>query len=208
MSMNAGYVKCLPTIAVRFTLLVLLALVFPACENSNAPTAPSGGSPAPAPAPGPTNPTAAEFVTLVNQHRASLGLGILTWHAEAAGVGQTHSQDMVNRGFFSHINPDGETPWDRLAEAGITYTTAGENIAYGYATASAVLAAWLSSPGHKANIENPNFTHHGIGLVGTYWTHVFIKPATSPTAGALSVAPGRRSERAPDLLSGPTASRE
>lgn len=79
-----------------------------------------------------------------------------------------------------------------MADAGITYTTAGENIASGYPTASAVLAAWLSSPGHKANIENPNFTHHGTGLVGTYWTHVFIKPTTPPAAGALSARPESR----------------
>lgn len=74
---------------------------------------------------------------------------------------------MQQREFFDHTNPDGDSPFDRLATAGITYSTAGENIAYGYQTAEAVVAAWLDSPGHRANIERESFTHHGIGYVDT-----------------------------------------
>lgn len=161
----------------RLFSLVALALLATApigCTGSDSPTAPmapGGGSPAP----GPSAPEAQAFVTLMNQHRVSLGLSPLAWDGAVAAVATAHSQDMLDRGFFSHTNPDGETPWDRLAAAGITYTAAGENIAWGYPTGSAVLAAWLSSTGHKANIENPNFTHHGVGLVGTHWTHMFLR---------------------------------
>ncbi|HEY7728030.1 MAG TPA: CAP domain-containing protein, partial [Candidatus Eisenbacteria bacterium] len=105
-------------------------------------------------------------------------LAPLTWDPRVAAVAEGHSRDMVDRSYFSHVSPDGETPWDRLAAAGISYSAAGENIAYGYPTGSAVLAAWLGSPGHRANIENPSFTRHGVGLVGTYWTHVFIRPVS------------------------------
>ena len=177
-----GYRKRHP-LALGVVLAPLLALALTGCFGSDGspgsgPLAPGGSSPPPpSPAPAPADSIVAQFVVLVNQHRASMGLGTLTWHAGVAAVAQAHTQDMVDRNFFSHTNPDGETPWDRLAAAGITYSYAGENIAYGYPTASAVLAAWLASPGHKANIENPNFTHHGVGRVGTYWTHVFIKPA-------------------------------
>ena len=169
--------------AAALALAPLIALALTGCfgpdgSPGSGPLAPGGSSPPPpSPAPAPTDSIVAQFVVLVNQHRASLGLGTLAWHAGVAAVAQAHTQDMVDRNFFSHTNPDGETPWDRLAAAGITYSYAGENIAYGYPSASAVLAAWLASPGHRANIENPNFTHHGVGRVGTYWTHVFIKPA-------------------------------
>jgi uncharacterized protein YkwD len=163
--------------------LAILALSPVACRESAGPTAPKTSSPAPpAPAPGPTDPIVAELVTLVNQHRASLGLVQLQWDSRVAAVAQAHSQDMVDRSFFSHTNPDGETPWDRLAAAGVTYTYAGENIAYGYPTAASVFQAWMNSSGHRANIENPNFTHHGVGLVGTYWTHDFIRPTSSSAA--------------------------
>lgn len=161
----------------RFFSLIALAILATTpigCFDSDGPTAPiapGGGSPAP----GPSAPEAQAFVASMNQHRVSLGLSPLTWDPGVAAVATAHSQDMVDRGFFSHTNPDGETPWDRMAAAGVTYTAAGENIAYGYPTGSAVLAAWLGSPGHKANIENPNFTHHGVGLVGTHWTHNFIR---------------------------------
>ena len=159
-------------------LLVALAALSVAplgCFNSGAPTAPTKQNTGP-PAPGPTNPEVAAFATMVNQHRASLGLTQLAWRADVAAVATAHSQDMIDRSFFSHTNPDGETPWDRMHDVGITFSAGGENIAYGYATASAVYAAWMSSSGHKANIESPNFTQHGIGLVGTHWTHDFIRP--------------------------------
>ncbi len=58
----------------------------------------------------------------------------------------------------------------------MTYRLAGENIAAGYQTPSAVLEGWLGSPGHRANIENCGFTHHGVGLNESHWTHMFITP--------------------------------
>ena len=92
------------------------------------------------------------------------------------GHGQAHSADMIARSFFAHNNPDGDSPFDRLSDAGIDYSMAAENIAYGYGDAASVLQAWLDSPGHKANIENCSLTEHGVGLDGTHWTHVFIRP--------------------------------
>ena len=172
----------------RLLLAAVFLAAFPlvGCRDKSAPTAPATGL-NPAPAPAPSDPQVATFVGLVNEHRVSIGLSPLAWDGRVAAVAQAHSQDMVDRSFFSHTNPDGLSPFDRLAAAGISYTWAGENIAYGYPTASSVLAAWLNSPGHRANIENPNFTHHGVGLVNTYWTHVFIQPAT-PAAAALARA--------------------
>jgi uncharacterized protein YkwD len=116
------------------------------------------------------------FVQLLNDHRTSLGCPALSWNDEVAAVAQAHSEDMVARDFFSHTNPDGDSPFDRLHAAGISYTAAAENIAYGYPSAEAVLEAWLGSPGHRANIENCSLSEHGVGLDGTHWTHLFIRP--------------------------------
>jgi uncharacterized protein YkwD len=118
----------------------------------------------------------------MNDHRVSLGLQPLIWDSGVAAVARAHSQDMADRHFFSHANPDGLLPWDRLRGAGISYKAAGENIIHGYTTGASVLTAWLNSAGHRANIESPTYTHHGVGKFGTYWTHVFIRKRIHTTA--------------------------
>jgi uncharacterized protein YkwD len=142
----------------------LLALAVGACDSSDPVS------------PGPIDTEVERFQVLVNEHRASVGCPTLAWNTAVAGVAQAHSEDMVARAYFSHTNPDGESPFDRLASAGIDFSSAAENIAYGYPSADAVLSGWLGSPGHRANIENCALTEHGIGLEATYWTHVFIRP--------------------------------
>jgi uncharacterized protein YkwD len=122
------------------------------------------------------NPELVLFVDLMNDHRESAGCPRLTWNQDVALVALAHSEDMVERGFFDHTNPDGESPFDRLQNAGIPYSGAAENIAWGYSTATAVLEGWLNSSGHKANIENCSLTVHGVGLSQSRWTHLFIRP--------------------------------
>jgi uncharacterized protein YkwD len=116
------------------------------------------------------------FVELMNDHRVSLGCAQQIWNHDVAAVAQAHSEDMVERDFFAHTNPDGDSPFDRLQNAAIPYSGAAENIAWGYPTATAVLEGWLNSPGHKANIENCSLTEHGVGLHQSRWTHLFIRP--------------------------------
>lgn len=113
----------------------------------------------------------------LNRYRASVGCPALAWDDGAARVAQGHSDDMVVRNFFSHVNPDGKSPFDRLRDARIDYRVAGENIAKGYLTGSTVLDAWLASPSHRANIEDCRFTQHGVGLDRDRWTQVFVTPA-------------------------------
>jgi uncharacterized protein YkwD len=117
-----------------------------------------------------------EFVALANAHRTTVGCGPLEWLPPVAGVAQAHSEDMVARAYFAHTNPDGQSPFDRLAAAGIGYRRAAENIAWGYPSAPAVLSGWLGSPGHRANLENCALTHHGVGLIDSRWTHLFVTP--------------------------------
>ena len=121
------------------------------------------------------DPEVVEFVAAMNAHRQTVGCAPLTWHEGVAAVAEAHSADMVERDYFSHTSPDGEDPFERLTAAGIGWSGgAGENIAYGTSDGTTVLGLWLDSPGHRANIENCSYTHHGVGLVSAHWTHVFI----------------------------------
>jgi uncharacterized protein YkwD len=119
-------------------------------------------------------PELQSFVDQLNDHRESVGCPRLMWNEEVAEVARAHSQDMIDRDFFAHSDPDGVTPAQRLRNAGIDYRRMAENIAWGYPTGSAVLQGWLGSSGHRANIENCALLEHGVGLVGTHWTHKFV----------------------------------
>ena len=113
---------------------------------------------------------------LVNDDLESVGCPRLSWRNDIAAVALAHSKDMVERGFFEHINPDGKSPFDRLHGSSIFFIRAAENIAAGYTTAETVLAGWLSSPEHKTNLERCSMTEHGVGRYESTWTHVFIRP--------------------------------
>ncbi|MEV8540610.1 CAP domain-containing protein [Streptomyces sp. NPDC051572] len=122
--------------------------------------------------------TAAEVVELTNAERARAGLRALAVDPLLAAAAQAHSTDMVVRAFYSHTSPDGSQPWDRAAAAGSRRRTIGENIACGQRSAAEVVEGWMNSPGHRANILKPDFTHIGIGFAGggqtgTYWTQLF-----------------------------------
>lgn len=122
--------------------------------------------------------TAAEVVELTNAERARARLRALAVDPLLAAAAQAHSSDMVARAFYSHTSPDGSQPWDRAAAAGSRRRTIGENIACGQRSAAEVVEGWMNSPGHRANILKPDFTHIGIGFAGggqtgTYWTQLF-----------------------------------
>lgn len=117
-----------------------------------------------------------EVARLVNEIRRSRGLSPLTLDWQLSRVARYKSQDMKDKGYFSHTSPTYGSPFNMMKNFGITYKTAGENIAKGYATPAAVVDAWMNSPGHRANILNSSFTHIGVGYVaeGSYWTQMFV----------------------------------
>lgn len=111
---------------------------------------------------------------LVNEHRTGMGLAALQWNETIAIECRIHSEEMANTnslnhdGFNERINKIGET---------ISWSWAGENVAYNY-SAEAVVNAWLNSPGHKSNIEsNSNLTGVGVAYDGNtiYFTQIFIR---------------------------------
>ena len=118
----------------------------------------------------------AEVIRLVNEIRRQNGLGELTASAELSHVARLKSQDMHDKGYFDHTSPTYGSAFDMLRSFGISYRTAGENIAYGYSTTQAVVDAWMNSSGHRANILNASYTQIGVGHVqdGNYCTQIFV----------------------------------
>ncbi|MGM9608186.1 MAG: SafA/ExsA family spore coat assembly protein [Oscillospiraceae bacterium] len=117
-----------------------------------------------------------EVVRLVNEQRAQHGLKPLTENWELSRVARYKSQDMVDNRYFSHTSPTYGSPFQMIRAFGLSFRTAGENIAYGQRTPQAVVNAWMNSSGHRANILNASYTQIGVGYVagGNYWTQMFI----------------------------------
>jgi len=121
---------------------------------------------------------------LTNIEREKEGLPALTWNLTLASAARRHSKDLMLNNYFEHTGLNGTTPRQRMERAGITNITASaENIAAGHATPESVVADWMTSPGHRANILRTNVTHLGVGFVErpegssaqykTYWTQKF-----------------------------------
>ena len=117
-----------------------------------------------------------EVIRLVNEIRAENGLNALTYDWELSRVARFKSQDMKDNRYFAHNSPVYGTPFQMIRNFGISFRTAGENIAKGYSTPQAVVDGWMNSSGHRANILNASFTRIGVGYVaeGHYWTQMFI----------------------------------
>ncbi|WP_225834410.1 CAP domain-containing protein [Streptomyces sp. NK08204] len=142
------------------------------------PTAPKPTATASPSTPKPTataSGVVARIVELVNAERAKAGCAPVTLNATLTKAAQAHSADMASHQNMSHTGSDGSSPGDRITRAGYVWSTYGENIAYGYSTPEQVMAGWMSSPGHKANILNCAFKEIGVGLAqpGSYWTQDF-----------------------------------
>ncbi|MEU9284379.1 CAP domain-containing protein [Streptomyces sp. NPDC048275] len=165
-----------------------------AAPTSTAPTAPaSTAAPAPASTPAaapeetaaaspsasetaaPASGAVAQVVALVNSERSKAGCSPVTLNAKLSKAAQDHSADMASHSNMSHTGSDGSDPSQRITAAGYTWSTYGENVAYGYSTPEEVMAGWMSSPGHKENILNCDFKEIGVGLAqpNDYWTQDF-----------------------------------
>ncbi|HGH7180022.1 serine protease [Bacillus cereus] len=115
-------------------------------------------------------------VELTNAERTKQGLPALKIDTELSKVARIKSEDMQKNNYFDHNSPTYGSPFDMMKKFGISYTSAGENIAQGQRTPEEVVQAWMNSAGHRANILNNGFTHIGVGYVenGNYWTQQFI----------------------------------
>lgn len=128
----------------------------------------------------------AEVLALVNTERSNAGLSALAFDARLQASAEAHSFDMATNNCYGHNSCDG-TDWRTRVGSNYTGGGFGENIAAGYDTPQAVVAGWMNSTGHKANILNANYLGMGIGYsyqagttYGHYWTQDFGTLAAQP----------------------------
>ncbi len=121
------------------------------------------------------------MLTLVNQQRAKAGCPALTRDSRLATAARAHSADMAAHGYFDHTTPSGVSAAQRITNAGYRWSSMGENIAEGQRTPADVMAAWMNSAGHRANILNCGYRNIGVGLAydshhTPFWTQDFAAP--------------------------------
>jgi uncharacterized protein YkwD len=123
-----------------------------------------------------------QVITLINIERAKQGLSALAAQTQLANTAQIHSVDMTCNNYFSHTDRDGSSFSERATRQGYAMGAGAENIAAGYTSATEVVAGWMNSPGHRANILG-DYIHIGVGYsygadsaYGHYWTAVFGSP--------------------------------
>ena len=196
------YIACLSIVTALAVVMFVGCGVDSGTRDGNTPGYtgfPDAGLPGGGTNPGgdPANAEQAEsdVFDMVNEERTAAGVNPLSWSDALYELAKAHSNDMCDRGFFSHVNPEGEDPSGRgrAGHAG-TYTFnpcvpdpffgVGENIAMGQTSAQQVMDGWMNSPGHRANILNGSYTHIGVGLCsgcGTHWTQCF---GTSTSGGS------------------------
>lgn len=125
-----------------------------------------------------TTSQAEAVLKLVNEERAKQNLKPLTLSSKLTDIATMKSKDMADKGYFDHTSPTYGTPFQMLQKYGVTYKSAGENIAAGQKTPEEVMNAWMNSSGHRANILNASYTEIGVGYYqggsyGVYWTQLF-----------------------------------
>jgi uncharacterized protein YkwD len=176
-------------------LAALLALAGCGGGSDDSPSAqPQDESAAPTALPAGTRATCSlanfdsDVLALVNAYRAAgascgsegtfPGAAPLAWNASLTQSSLVHSDDMVATNYFSHTGSDGSNAGQRATAAGYVWQFLGENIAAGQSSVEAVMAGWMASPGHCANIMQERFRDIGVACVSggasntyrTYWT--------------------------------------
>jgi len=127
-----------------------------------------------------------QMLDLVNKERVEVGLAPLKMDAKLVDVARLKSQDMIDKNYFSHTSPTYGDPFAMMKDYGVEYSMAGENLA-GNSSLPGAHEALMNSPGHRANILKPEFTHVGIGVVkggpyGMMITQMFIKSRSEGSA--------------------------
>lgn len=148
--------------------------------------------------------TVNRIVQLTNDERVKAGLKPLTTNSKLAAAAQDKGKNMLEQDYFAHISPSGVTPWYWIKKHGYVYQVAGENLAIDFTEAEDVVAAWIASPSHKANILHDEYTETGVAVVtgefqggtSTIVVHMFGLPqaqaetvSAPQTAGSTTATP-------------------
>jgi len=147
------------------------------------------------------------LATLANEDRAEAGVPTLVEDAHLARAAQMKAEDMAAKGYFSHVDPEGRSPWYWFDKAGYEYAYAGENLAVNFTDSKDVQEAWMNSPTHHANIVKTEYSRIGIGVAqgeykGKDTTFVVQFFATPKTAAVAAPSEKREApeEEAPSVL--------
>lgn len=126
-----------------------------------------------------------QILSLVNAYRAKACLcgsnsfaaaPPVKLNAKLMAAAKAHSDDMQRRNQMTHYGKNGESPTQRLAKVGYQWRIWAENVAMGQPNEESVVKAWMESPGHCANIMNPQATEIGVARTGQYWTILLAAP--------------------------------
>lgn len=119
-----------------------------------------------------------EMLAQVNMERRKAGLSAVVVDSNLRTLARAYARDMLQGGYFSHYNALGQSPFERMDAAGITYISAGENLALA-PTVDLAMQGLMNSPGHKANILSPSFGHIGVGVMdGGIYGKMFVQEFT------------------------------
>lgn len=144
-----------------------------------------------------TNVSATGLFVLSNQQRAAYGKPAMSLNEQLNDAAQLKADHMVANNYWSHIAPDGTSPWWFFRRVGYTYTSAGENLAYGFADSAGVVQGWMDSPGHRDNLLG-DYNHVGFGYTNapnfqggesTVVVAMYGKPVPPAPAPVVAVAP-------------------
>ncbi len=158
-----------------------------------------------------TDMSAQSLLDDTNVQRAQNGESNLKLNSELDAAAQAKASDMAARDYWSHNTPDGQTPWSFISAAGYEYATAGENLAYGFATAADTVTGWMNSPEHRANILNTTYQEVGFGIANiadyqgtgpeTLIVAMYASPVVSQAPVAASAPAPKAAEPKPTLPS-------
>ena len=159
----------------------------PVVSITSTPPTPPPTTPTAPPSTSVSNETAAEFqiVAAVNIVRQMNGLAPLVLNAQLVQMGHIQANAMAQFQTMSHVLPQAAQPTllDRANYVGYQFLSLGENIAYNFPDTGSVMAAWMNSPGHRANILDPSYTQIGVGIAydvngNPYYSQEFGQPMT------------------------------
>ena len=137
-----------------------------------------------------------EIILLTNEERTQNSVGELSENSKLDNAAQQKASDMAQFGYFAHEGPDGKQPWAWIDDAGYDYQYAGENLAVRFVDSKDVVAGWMASPTHRANIVKPAYADVGVGIAqgmykgepATFVVQYFGKQANHVTAVAATTS--------------------
>lgn len=150
-----------------------------------------------------------QVIALTNAERAKSGLPQLTENHQLSVAARAKAADMFENQYWAHVSPSGKQPWDFITGSGYKYSAAGENLARDFMQTSEMIASWMGSPTHKANLMNSKYQEIGVGVVngqlqGTETTLV-VQLFGRPQSAAAQISPeaAQKMVVAPNLQTAP-----